>query len=161
MHLCLCHHPASAVPSLPGANTSLLLLPPRIPWLSRGVFLCPKMTTDQPWMKNDNWSAVGDEGAQVKSSMRIQGAHLPCNSFECHRIHSFYHQTGLLEVKTTEKSMNPCWSGKLCHRETGFWRAECSWGKEIWCVAFGERKFNKKAVMNFSFGKSACRSRQY
>lgn len=30
------------------------------------------------------------------------------------------------------------------------------WGS--WCVAFGEYKFNKKAVMNFSFGKSGCRT---
>ena len=89
------------------------------PWFSRGVFLCPKTTPDQPWMMRKH-----------KSSMRIQGAHLPWNSFEGQKIHSFYHQTLSLKVENTENAINPHWSGKLCHRDTRFWRAEYSWGKE-------------------------------
>lgn len=63
---------------------------------------------------------MDDEGAKVKSSMQKQDAYLPSNSFECQKIHNFYHQTGLLEVENTENTINPRQSGKLCHRETGF-----------------------------------------
>lgn len=35
--------------------------------------------------------------------MRMEGDHLPHNSFKCPKIHNFYHQKGLLEVENTQE----------------------------------------------------------
>lgn len=151
MHLCCYHHPALSVPKPIYADDSPSLFTPLSALvLQRYVFYVSEGQLYNHWWggiitqvfhKNGKWLSAPQQLLTPKDTQFLPSKRT---------IRSWKHT----------RIQNLCWSGKLCHREIGFWTVENSWGKGSWCVDLWEFKFNKNAVMNLSFGKSGCRSWQ-